>query len=79
MTWLWSKFTGYLVAAAGLFALLAGIRYKIRSTAREELQNEMRERTLERIEAAREVDDRVDGLGDDDILERLREQGWLRD
>jgi hypothetical protein len=75
---LWSYAAKYIVAAAGILALFAGIRYRIRSKARAEVETEMRERTLDRVEAAERVERDVARQSDSDIIEKLRDNGWLR-
>ena len=76
---LWSKTAGTLVMVASLLAALLGVRYSIRKGAKEEMSNEIKERTLERVNTANEVSRDVDGLSDDAILDKLRDNGWLRD
>ena len=76
---LWGKTAGTVVMVASLLAALLGIRHSIRKGAKEEMSNEIKERTLERVNAANEVSRDVDGLSDDTILDKLRDNGWLRD
>jgi hypothetical protein len=75
---LWAYAAKYIVAAAGVLALFAGIRYRIRSKAKAEVETQMRERTLERVEAADAVKKSVDRLPDDEVIEKLRDNGWIR-
>lgn len=76
---IWGKFIGYIVAGLSLLAAIMAWRYKISKGAREQMANEIRERTIERVEHAREVEADVAGTRDDDILDKLRDNGWLRD
>lgn len=76
---LWGKTVGIVVAVvAGVVALL-GIRHKIRRQAKEELSNEIKTRTIERVDVARKVERDVDSYSHDDIADSLRNNGWLRD
>lgn len=83
MTWLigglWNKVIGYLVAGLGLAAAMLSWRYKISKGAREKLESQIRERTIERVQEARRVESDSAALGDDAILDKLRDNGWLRD
>lgn len=75
---IWGRFAGYLAMAAAVAAALFGVRYRIRKGAREDMENTMRERTIERIQQADGIEQRVDQASDDDIREKLRDNGWLR-
>lgn len=76
---LWGRVVAILVAVVSVVAALAAIRYRIRATARNEMADKMRERTLERVAKAKEVEDEMGRRSDDDIREWLSEHGYFRD
>ena len=76
---LWGRFATIIVGAVSLLTALLGLRYKIRKGAQQEMRAEIQERTIERIKVAQEVDADVDGMSDDTILDKLRDNGWVRD
>jgi len=76
---LWGKFATLIVGAVALLAAVLRIRYKVRKGAQEEMRAEIQERTLERIKTSQEVDADVDDMSDGDILDKLRDNGWIRD
>ena len=76
---LWGKTAGIVVGAVSLLAMLLGIRHGIRKGAKDEMSNEIRERTLEQIARGDEIDKEIDGLSDSDVIARMRERGEVRD
>ena len=76
---LWGRTAGIVVGAVSLLVALLGIRHSIRKNAKDEMSNEIRERTLEQIKRGEEIERKFDGMSDDDILTKLREQGFVRD
>ena len=76
---LWGKTAAIVVGAVSLLIALLGIRHKIRKGAKNEMSAEIKERTLERIEIADRINRELAGADRDDILDKLREQGHLRD
>lgn len=76
---LWSKTAAIAVGAVGLLVALLGLRHSIRKGAKEELSNEIKTRTIERVDVARKVERDVDSYSHDDIADSLRNNGWLRD
>ena len=53
--------------------------HSIRNGAKEEMSNEIRERTLEQIAKGDEIDKEIGGLSDGDVIARMRERGEVRD
>ena len=76
---IWSKFIGYVVAVLGIVAMVLAWRYKISKGAREKLENQIKDRTIERVQHAREVEAELTGVSDDTIIDKLRDNGWIRD
>jgi len=76
---LWGKTAAIVVGAVSLLAMLLGIRHSIRKGAKEEMSNEIRDRTLEQIAKGEEIEREYAGMSTDDIVERLRKQGMVRD
>lgn len=75
---IWGKVATIVVGAVGLLTAFLGMRYKIRKTAKEEMRTEIQERTLEQIREAEKVSQDVDAMPDGDILDKLRDNGWVR-
>jgi hypothetical protein len=75
---IWGRIVMALVILSGFIASLFALRWRIRRKAQEDMSVEIQERTLERLEDAKDaVDDfRSDGR---DIRDKLRDQGYLRD
>ena len=76
---LWGKTAAIVVGAVSLLIALLGIRHKIRKGAKNEMSAEIKERTLERIETVNRIERELADSDRDSILDRLREQGHLRD
>ena len=76
---LWGRTTGVIVGAIALIGALAGIRHGIRKGAKDEMSAEIKDRAIEQMARAAEAEREIDALSDSDILERLREQGHVRD
>ena len=76
---LWGKTAAIVVGAVSLLIALLGIRHKIRKGAKNEMSAEIKERTLERIETVNRIERDLADSDRDSILDRLREQGHLRD
>ena len=76
---LWGKTAAIVVGAVSLLIALLGIRHKIRKSAKNEMSAEIKERTLERIETVNRIERDLADSDRDSILDRLREQGHLRD
>lgn len=76
---LWGRTATMLVGAASVLMALFGIRYSIRKRAKEEMSNEIRERTIERIEVAHSMERDVDAMSNSDVADELRDHGWIRD
>ena len=76
---LWGKTVGIIVAVVAGVVALFGIRHGIRRQAREELSNEIKERALEQIQRGEEIERKFDGMSDDDVITKLRDQGYIRD
>ena len=75
---IWGKFATTIIAIAGLVATLFGWRWSIRKGAKEELRNEIQQRTIEQMREANDVSDEVDSMDNDTIIDKLRENGWLK-
>ena len=75
---LWGRTAAIIVGAVGLIAALFGIRYNIRKGAKDEVRAQMQEETMERIRRTRDIEGRGD-LDCDSVLDKLREQGHLRE
>lgn len=75
---LWNKTTALVVGFVAILAAIAGIRHSIRSGAKDELRSEIKERTIERVRVAKEISNDVEYTPDGDILDKLRDNGWLR-
>ena len=76
---LWGKTAAIVVGAVSLLAMLLGIRHSIRKGAKDEMSNEIRERTLEQIARGDEIDKEIAGLSDGDVIARMRKRGEVRD
>ena len=76
---IWGKTTAIVVGAVGLLVALLGIRHSIRKGAKDEMAAEIKERALEQIQRGEEIERKFDGMSDDDVLTKLRDQGYIRD
>lgn len=75
----WSKLAGWVAAAAGIAVAVLAFTFKIKRGARNEMRAEIQQRTLERIEQAQRIDAADADLDRDSVIDRLREQGHLRE
>lgn len=75
---LWGKTAGIIVGLISLVAALVGIRNSIRKGAKNEMSQEIQKRTIDQIEKARRIESEPD-LDRDSIIDKLREQGHLRE
>ena len=75
---LWGKTAGIIVGLISLVAALVGIRHSIRKGAKNEMSQEIQKRTIDQIEKARRIESEPD-LDRDSIIDKLREQGHLRE
>jgi hypothetical protein len=75
----WGRTAGIVVGAVSLLVALLGIRHSIRKNAKDEMSAEITERAFEQIKRGEEIERKFDGMSDDDILTKLREQGFVRD
>lgn len=76
MTWLWSKVTGWLSAAAVATGLLFVAWMKARAEGKAIAEAEQERRRAEARQVRKEIDNEVDGLGHADVDERFGR--WLR-
>ena len=76
---IWGKTAAIIVGAISLVVALLGLRHSIRKGAKEEMSNEIKDRTIERIDVSNKTERDVNAMSDDDILDKLRDNGWLRD
>ena len=76
---LWGKTTAIVVGAVGLLVALLGIRHSIRKGAKDEMSAEIKERALEQIQRGEKIERGFDGMSDDDVITKLRDQGYIRD
>lgn len=76
---LWGKTTAIVVGAVGLLVALLGIRHSIRKGAKDEMSAEIKERALEQIQRGEKIERDFDGMSDDDVITKLRDQGYIRD
>ena len=76
---LWGKTVTTVVAGVSLVAMLLGLRYKIQKGARDAMSADIQRRTLERVERKQKIEADAAGLSDDDVLDRLRDKGLIRD
>ena len=63
---------------AGL-AIGAALLYKIYQAGETGAKVDSLELTLNSVRRSKEIEANVDGLSDDDVVERLKEQGWFRE
>lgn len=76
---IWGKIATAVVGMATFLAAMLGWRHGIRKKVRLEIENEQQRNTLERIKIKERLASRVDSMSDDDVLERLRDKGYIRD
>jgi len=71
----------YPVIAGIAITLLAlfGINLNAKRTAERELSGEIRARIMESLGDAKEIDDDSISLTDDDVRDRMRDKGWIRE
>jgi len=77
---LWIKGVGlkvwaWVVAGAMVLALLV----RIYNEGAKGVKVDSLERTLNSVKRSKEIEANVDGLSDDDVVARLKDQGWYRD
>ena len=75
----WGKIATAVVGIATFLASMLGWRHGIRKKARLEIENAQQRNTLERIKIKEKMAAQVNGMSDGDVLERLRDKGYLRD
>ncbi|MBT8147757.1 MAG: hypothetical protein KJN90_12950 [Gammaproteobacteria bacterium] len=76
---IWGKTATVIVGLVGILAALAGIRHSIRKGKESEMRAEIQKRTLDRIEAADKAERDIAGADRTDIIDKLRDQGHIRD
>lgn len=76
IAWLIANFGGYIAAAGGAIALVAGVWLKGRQSAKADLQQEQDRHRAEAITAKRKSDSEIDDLGAADVDQRMSH--WLR-
>ena len=76
---IWGRLATVMVGVAGLVAALFSWRHSIRKSQRQAIENEQQRRTIERLKIKAQVGADVRGMSDDDILDKLRDQGFIRD
>ena len=74
----WAKIATGVVAVVSVIATILGVVWRIKSGAKDEMRAEIQEQTLERIQRTRDIEGRGD-LSRPDVLDKLREQGHLRE
>ena len=75
---IWGKFATGAVAVISVIAAVLGVVWKIKSGAKDELRAKINEQTMEKVETARRIEADSD-LDRDSVLDKLREQGHLRE
>ena len=78
LTGAYGKLVTIFIGAIGIVATIWRYTYKVRSSEREKIERQMYKRTLERVEHAKNIEDSFNHEPDD-ILNKLRENGWLRE
>lgn len=76
---LWGRTATLIVGVVGIIAVLAGLRHSIRKGAKNEMSQEIQDRTMERIRIAQRIARERGDPDRDSVIDRLREQGQLRD
>lgn len=76
---LWGRVVAVVVAVASVVGALATIRYRIRKGAKADMSAEMRQRTIERLEQVKDVQDDIGRLDDAGVAQWLSEHGYFRD
>lgn len=73
----WAKLKFWLAAAAAVGAALLAAWWQGRREGKQAAAHERSRERLKAIEQAKEIDNEVSGLGDDDLDKRLKR--WVRD
>lgn len=73
----WGRVIWAVVGLASILAAVLTVRAKVRDTAKGEMSREIQARTLERIEEAKRID--AEPRPVDELHERLRDKGYLRE
>ena len=63
---------------AGL-AIGAAVLYKIYKAGETGAKVDSLERTLNSVKRSKEIEANIDGLSDDGVVSKLRDNGWIRD
>ncbi len=63
---------------AGL-AIGAAVLYRIYEAGERGAKVDILERTLNSVKRSKEIEANIDGLSDDDVADRLRDNGWIRE
>lgn len=76
--WLTGEVVGALAGVAGLLAAFFGVRWKAKRDGKKEMAEYIRLRTWESLERAKQIEKNIDSLSNAGTLDRMREQGWIR-
>ena len=74
---LWAKVWPYVALIAAAFAAFLGIRQSGKAAGRAEVEQEQQKAAADDRRKAREVDQKIDAMGDDAI--RRHAEQWVRD
>ena len=75
---IWGKTASTLVLVVGAVAGLLGLRWHVRGQAKGELREQIQLQTLEAIASGNEAANSVHNASDDDLRQRMRDEGWLK-
>lgn len=76
---LWGRLIAIVTTIVSVAAAILGWRYSIRKDAKRELSEAIQKQAIESIEVAKEVENEVAQSDGDAIVDRLRDNGWLRE
>lgn len=79
ITLLWNRWIAIVVGIVSTIALVFGWRHSIRKDAKTELSKELQDQAITAIMVSKEVEHEISQSDGDTIVERLRDNGWLRD
>lgn len=79
MITLWAKFKLWIVGIGAALLAFGAVMLRVYSTGKSSVKRKAADRTLRRVERAREIENETEALGDNHVVDELRDHGWLRD
>lgn len=76
---IWAKFKLWIVGIGAAILAFGAVMLRVYSAGKSSVREKAARRTIERVERAREIENETEALGDNHVIDELRDHGWLRD